>query len=114
MCIRDRYEWLDGLRQTGHVEQVQVPRRKGCRREIDTYEFAHHLPLRDGEAAMAVNWCQLVTTDADGHECYRNAWVTHHAITADTVAELVAAGRARWKVENENNNTLKTQGYHLE
>jgi hypothetical protein len=26
----------------------------------------------------------------------------------------VAAGRARWKVENENNNTLKTKGYHLE
>ena len=23
-------------------------------------------------------------------------------------------GRARWKIENENNNTLKTKGYHLE
>ena len=30
------------------------------------------------------------------------------------VEECVAAGRARWKVENENNNTLKTKGYHLE
>jgi len=29
------------------------------------------------------------------------------------VAEIVRAGRARWKVENENNNTLKTKGYHL-
>ena len=28
--------------------------------------------------------------------------------------ETVAAGRARWKVENENNNVLKTKGYHLE
>lgn len=27
---------------------------------------------------------------------------------------LVAAGRSRWKVENENNNTLKTQGDHFE
>jgi hypothetical protein len=26
----------------------------------------------------------------------------------------VAAGRARWKIENENNNVLKTKGYHLE
>lgn len=25
-----------------------------------------------------------------------------------------AAGRARWKIENENNNVLKTKGYHLE
>ena len=23
-------------------------------------------------------------------------------------------GRTRWKIENENNNTLKTKGYHLE
>jgi hypothetical protein len=26
----------------------------------------------------------------------------------------VASGRARWKIENENNNTLKTKGYHFE
>ena len=26
---------------------------------------------------------------------------------------MVKAGRARWKIENENNNTLKTKGYHL-
>jgi hypothetical protein len=30
------------------------------------------------------------------------------------VAEIVLAGRTRWKVENENNNTLKTKGYNLE
>ncbi|MDN5850871.1 MAG: ISNCY family transposase [Nitrococcus sp.] len=107
------YEWLDGLRRTGDVEQIQVTRRKGRRQEIDTYEFANHLPLRDGEAALEVNYCQLITTEASGKERYRNAFVTNHAITPDNVAELVAAGRARWKVENENNNTLKTQGYHL-
>ena len=28
--------------------------------------------------------------------------------------EIVAAGRARWKIENENNNTLKTKGYRFE
>ena len=27
---------------------------------------------------------------------------------------LADAGRARWKVENENNNVLKNHGYHLE
>ena len=26
----------------------------------------------------------------------------------------MAAWRARWKIENENNNVLKTKGYHLE
>jgi hypothetical protein len=28
--------------------------------------------------------------------------------------DIVVAGRTRWKVENENNNTLKTKGYNLE
>ena len=27
---------------------------------------------------------------------------------------LAQLGRTRWKIENENHNTLKTQGYHLE
>jgi len=44
---------------------------------------------------------------------YHNAFTSNHAISADNVVDMVLAGRARWKVENENNNTLKTQGYHL-
>ena len=35
-------------------------------------------------------------------------------VTADNVREIVAAGRTRWKIENENNNTLKTKGYRFE
>ena len=27
---------------------------------------------------------------------------------------VAQAGRGRWKIENENNNVLKTKGYHLE
>ena len=33
---------------------------------------------------------------------------------AQNVEALVSDGRARWKIENENNNTLKTKGYNLE
>ena len=33
--------------------------------------------------------------------------------TTDNIAQLVRAGRARWKIENETFNTLKNQGYHL-
>jgi hypothetical protein len=45
---------------------------------------------------------------------YRNSFATNHTITNQTVADIVLAGRTRWKVENENNNTLKTKGYNLE
>ena len=30
------------------------------------------------------------------------------------MADKTSVGRARWKVHNENNNILKTKGYHLE
>ncbi len=61
-----------------------------------------------------VNWCELVTTASDGEVMFHNAWATSHRVTNGNVAELVAAGRARWKIENENNNTLKTKGYNFE
>jgi hypothetical protein len=79
-----------------------------------TYRYASHLPLRASADTLSVNWCELTLTDAAGTQLYHNAFMTQTPLTAKTVAPLVQAGRTRWKVENENNNTLKTQGYHLE
>nr|WP_294525513.1 hypothetical protein [uncultured Rhodopila sp.] len=45
---------------------------------------------------------------------YRNSFVTDLPAGADTVAELAACGRARWKFENETFNVLKNKGYDLE
>ena len=42
------------------------------------------------------------------------AWVTSLAVSKDNVAEIVACGRARWKIENESFNVLKNHGYELE
>lgn len=47
---------------------------------------------------------------ADG---FRTAVITNHLITDDNVAELIYAGRCRWKIENEDFNTLETKGYHF-
>jgi hypothetical protein len=79
-----------------------------------TYRYASHLPLRASADTLYVNWCELTLTDAEGTHLYHNAFMTQAPLTAKTVAPIVQAGRTRWKVENENNNTLKTQGYHLE
>lgn len=79
-----------------------------------TYRYALHLPLRASADTLYVNWCELVLTDAKGMQLYHNAFITQLRLTAKTVAPIVQAGRTRWKVENENNNTLKNQGYHLE
>jgi hypothetical protein len=72
------------------------------------------VPLAEGEDALKVNGCELTVTDPEGKVLYLNGWVTDFQITDQNVAAMVATGRARWKIENENNNTLKTKGYHLE
>ena len=108
-----RSEWVAGLEVTDGVQRRSVKRRQGKRTFTDTYRWVNQVPLRDGEDALQVNWCEATTTDEHGKVTYQNAFATNHAITAHNVAQIVRDGRARWKVENENNNTLKTKGYHL-
>lgn len=108
------YEWVDYLQRNGAVGTVVRKRWTGKRHEIDTYRYAAAVPLRDADDALTVNWCELTTTDADGKVLYRNAFATTLALDDRTVAAIVEAGRSRWKIENENNNTLKTKGYHFE
>lgn len=108
------YEWVADLERIGKITTVVVARRIGRKHFTDTYSYINQLPLRNSDDALMVNWCKLVTTNADGVITYSNAWATSHLITDRNVAELVTAGRARWKIENENNNTLKTKGYNLE
>jgi hypothetical protein len=76
--------------------------------------YANNVPLVEGEGALKVNWCEVTITGKHRKTPYHNAWVTDWKITDENVAGIVATGRCRWKIENENNNTLKTRGYHLE
>ena len=108
------YEWVADFARTGHVHTVVKKRWTGRQRLIDTYRYVHQVPLRDSDGALLVNWGELTTTTETGEVIYTQAWATSHPITADTVVPVVAAGRRRWKIENENNNTLKTKGYHFE
>ena len=108
------YEWVDDLERNGVVKTVVHKRWTGKRHEIDTYRYVDAVPLRDADDALLVNWCEIITRTEDGKVIYRNAFATSIAINDANIAEVVASGRARWKIENENNNTLKTKGYHFE
>lgn len=103
-------DWVSGM----PMDTVTVRRRRGKTYEVDTYRFVNQVPLRDGKDALQVNGCEVTTTDAQGKILYRHSFATDFQITPDNVIEIVTAGRARWKIENENNNVLKTKGYHLE
>ena len=81
---------------------------------IDTDRYAPQLPLRTTADAVHGKWCELTVTTAQGTCLSHKAFVTQEPIPKKNVASLVAAGRTRWKVENEHNTTLKTTGYHWE
>lgn len=116
-CLREShkaaYEWLD-LLEPGDFRTVQETRREddGHRRTW-TVRFAKGVPLSGADGALRANWIELTVTDAKGRQTYRNCWATDLDVDAGNAVELAACGRARWTIENGNNNTLKTKGYHL-
>jgi len=64
---------------------------------------------------MQVNWAELtITHEETGKVIYKNAFITDFEVKETIVEAIVRDGCSRWKVENENNNVLKTKGYHLE
>ena len=109
------YEWLAFLEKTHSLEKVTQRHWNGKHGELWQYRFAQQVPLRNGNDALSVNWLELVIAhEKTGKILYQNSFVTNHAVTATSVVPLAQIGRTRWKIENENNNTLKTKGYHLE
>jgi len=88
--------------------------RRGKQRFVHRYRWLHDVPLRDGKDALAVNWFEIEIRNARGETTYHNSFVTDLPVGPDTVVELAACGRARWKIENETFNVLKNKGYNLE
>jgi hypothetical protein len=108
------YEWVADFARTGEVQTLEKTRWDGKQRLTEHYRYINQVPLRDSDDALMVNWCEITLTNSKQDVIYRNAWATSHAIDEHNVVQTVAAGRARWKIENENNNVLKNHGYHFE
>jgi len=108
------YRWLQLLEDHGDLNQLSITRWNGKEREIYTYKYANEVPLRDSEDALSVSWVELTISKEDGEILYKNAFATNFKLTDPNAQIIVEGGRCRWKVENENNNTLKTKGYNLE
>ena len=102
-------EYLRGAELQEHRQTIY----KRGKRSTTIYRWLSALPLRATGDAVVVNWFSIETLNANGKRTYYNSFVTDLAITPDTVAELAACGRARWKIENETFNVLKTTGYNL-
>jgi hypothetical protein len=105
------YRWLKALTLEGHSER----RWNGKHGEIWRWQWVNQVPLRAGDEALLVNWCDLQIIHQTTNEViYHNSWVTDHELHAKSVVDVCTYGRTRWKIENEGINVLKQKGYHVE
>lgn len=109
------YRELDLLASHGLLETLSERVWNGRFYERLDYRFTNQVPLRAGADAVSISWCELtIWQTQSGEQLYHNAFATNFQLKAQNVAAVVRSGRARWKTENENHNTLKNRGYHLE
>lgn len=80
----------------------------------ENIKFVNNVQLTSAEDSVYINYLEYTIFDKNGKKIYHNKFITNHKITLLNAKNLVKLGRSRWKVENENNNTLKTKGYNFE
>jgi hypothetical protein len=107
------FEEVELLSRIGGVRELCERVWNGQAHEFWRYRYVNQVPLRAGADACHVNWCEVtIVGEERGEALYHNSFATDHPLNDANVAAIVAAGRARWKIEN--NNVLKHYGYHLE
>jgi hypothetical protein len=100
------FDWIKNLKPMIH-EQIDE---KGTQHKFHTYS---NVPLNDAHHDYRVNVLEYWEIKKDGRKQYFS-WVTKLPLTPEKVYQIMRAGRARWKIENETFNTLKNQGYNFE
>lgn len=101
---------LSALKEQNGINKIESVDVKG-RRHI--YEWVNRLPLNGSQNTDHVNFFEY-TIITNGKKTFHCSWVTDIFVDQTNIETLVKGGRARWKIENENFNTLKNQGYHAE
>jgi len=80
--------------------------------KIHYIRLINQVSLNQSNQDLLVNFLEYWQVGKDD-KITKFTWVTDLTITRENAFELVRAGRARWKIENETFNTLKNQGYNL-
>jgi hypothetical protein len=109
------YERIAFWQANDAMAEREVHHWNGRFTEVTMVRYLNDVLLRSGDDALSVNWFTITVVNAKtGEQLYHNSCITNHRLTAANVVDVAQAGRGRWKIENENNNVLKTKGYHLE
>lgn len=80
---------------------------------IHRYRFVNNISLNALHKDVKVNALIYTEYDVKRDKTTHFSWVTDLYITDENVNEIMRAGRARWRIENETFNVLANLGYNL-
>ena len=108
------YEYVNGGEFSAAGGSFAVTKGAGANKRTYRYRWMCDVPLRDGKDALKVNWFEMQIIKPNGKITNTHSFVTDLPVNRSNLEELVECGRTRWKIENENFNVLKNNGYNLE
>lgn len=112
------YQQITMIQNLGTLDTIKREKIVQGKKQISTYSYINKLSMTAPQGKviqpLITNWCEVIVTNLSGKKLYHNSFITDIPLHPDNVIDIVQAGRTRWKIENENNNTLKTKGYNLE
>ena len=110
---QELFDWVEDLDRLGACVKGQWTEGPASKRRYFEYRIASQVPLTQSDEVQ-VHFVEVWERNKEGKVLYHNSWVTDFDVTAENVATIVGIGRARWKIENEQFNVHKNQGYELE
>ena len=89
------YEELESLQKLGELQEVKRTQWNGKEHRYVTYRYINHVPLKDAENSIEVNWVQITITNEKGEVTFHTAFITSYLITEENEAKLRQAGTVR-------------------
>ena len=104
--------FLEEMSASGMSEEFEAVDSDGVHRR---YRLARNVPLNESNADILVDFLEVCEPHfPNGERSF--TWILDPLLDLrrDRAEAFMAAGRSRWKIENETFNTLKNQGYQFE
>jgi len=112
---KSMYDRIDFLDKNNHLDSYEKIEKNGNEEKLYKIRCANEVPINNNKDALKVNWIEVKREESKPNKKpYYNTFITNIEINENNSYELAKIGETRWKVENENNNTIKTKGYHIE
>ncbi len=106
------FKHFEARKKRGQVKTQVIEEQTNKGEVKHSFYWMNNVPLNES-AGVRVNFLYYEEQLPNG-KIKVFSWITSLYLRTSRVWDIMRAGRARWKIENEQFNTLKNQGYHFE